>query len=103
MRSAELERRSIKILGFGDSVLNGGVMTDQDSLATTLLSDTLSKIQNRKIQFLNISSGSWGPDNCYAFLTKHGSYQAKQLFLFVSSHDAYDNMDTRKTISCCSL
>jgi hypothetical protein len=98
MRSPELKDSSIKVLGFGDSILNGGVMTDQDSLASTLLSDSLTKIYHKEIQFLNISSGSWGPDNCYAFLKKHGSYRARHLFLFVNSHDAYDNMDFVKTV-----
>jgi hypothetical protein len=98
MRSEEVETSSIIILGFGDSVINGGVQTDQDSLATTILSDTLSKIYNTKIQFLNISAGSWGPDNCYAYIKKHGDFVAKSIFLFVNSHDAYDNMNYEKII-----
>ncbi len=98
MRSEEVDTSSIRILGFGDSVINGGVQTDQDSLATTILSDTLSKIHNTKIQFLNISAGSWGPDNCYAYIKKHGDFGAKSIFLFVSSHDAYDNMNFEKIV-----
>ncbi len=98
MRSPEVDKTAINILGFGDSVLNGGVLTDQDSLATTILSDTLSKIYHKKIQFLNISAGSWGPDNCYAFLQKHIDFRAKHLFLFVSSHDAYDQMNFEKIV-----
>jgi hypothetical protein len=70
MRSEEVDTLAVKILGFGDSVLNGGVQTDQDSLATSILSDTLSKLYKKKIQFLNIAAGSWGPDNCYAYLKK---------------------------------
>jgi lysophospholipase L1-like esterase len=98
MRNEEIDTNSIKILGFGDSVINGGVQTDHDSLATTILSDTLSKVYHNKIQFLNISSGSWGPDNCYAYLKKNGDFGAKLIFLFVSSHDAYDNMNFEKIV-----
>jgi len=98
MRSEEVDTSSIKILGFGDSIINGGVLTDQDSLATTILSDTLSKIYGTKIQFLNISAGSWGPDNCYAYLKKYGDFGAKSIFLFFSSHDAYDNMNFEKIV-----
>lgn len=98
MRSKEVDTSSTKILGFGDSVINGGVQTDQDSLATTILSDSLSKIYDKKIQFLNISVGSWGPDNCYAYLKKYGDFGAKSIFLFVSSHDAYDNMNFEKIV-----
>ncbi|MBM3911084.1 MAG: hypothetical protein FJ356_05490 [Thaumarchaeota archaeon] len=54
MRSEAVDTTSAVILGFGDSFINGGVQTDQDSLATTILSDTLSKLQGKKIQFLNI-------------------------------------------------
>lgn len=98
MRSDAIDANSIKILGFGDSVINGGVLTDQDSLATTILSDALSKSNHQKIQFLNIAAGSWGPDNCFAYLKKHGDFGAKLLVLFVSSHDAYDTMDFQQVV-----
>jgi hypothetical protein len=98
MRSEEIDTTSKIILGFGDSVIYGGVQTDQDSLATTILSDTLSKLKGKKVQFLNIATGSWGPDNCYAYLKKYGDFGAKSIFLFVSSHDAYDNMDFQKVV-----
>lgn len=98
MRSEEVDSSSIKILGFGDSVINGGVLTDQDSLATKILSDSLTKFYGRNVQFLNISAGSWGPDNCYAYLKKFGDFGAKSIFLFVSSHDVYDNMNFEKII-----
>ncbi len=98
MRSEVLDSTAVKILGFGDSVINGGVQTDQDSLATSLLSKGLSKRYGEKVQFLNISAGSWGPDNCYAYLQKHGDFGAKSIYLFVSSHDAYDNMNFEKIV-----
>ncbi|HEX8332348.1 MAG TPA: hypothetical protein VF622_06975 [Segetibacter sp.] len=83
---------SIVILDFGDSVINGGVLTDQDSLATTLLTNYLSVTRNKPVLVTNISAGSWGPDNCFAYLKKFGNFGAKKIFLSVSSHDAYDNM-----------
>jgi hypothetical protein len=98
MRSDEVDTSAYIILGFGDSVLNGGVLTDQDSLATTIISNTLSKKTNHKVQFLNISAGSWGPDNCYAYLEKYGNFNSKRIFLFVSSHDAFDNMNFEKIV-----
>jgi hypothetical protein len=98
MRSEAVDGSSYKILGFGDSIINGGVMVDQDSIATSILSTGLSKLYNKKVQFLNISQGSWGPDNCYAYLNRYGNFGAKYIFLFVSSHDAYDNMDFQKVV-----
>ena len=79
-------------------MINGGTQTDQDSLATTILSDSLTKFYKKKIQFLNISAGSWGPDNCFAYLKKYGDFGAKSIFLFVNSHDAYDNMNFEKIV-----
>jgi len=98
MRSDEVDTSALTILGFGDSIINGGAQTDHDSLATTLLSKALTSTWAHKVQFLNISAGSWGPDNCFAYLKKHGNFGAKQIFLFVSSHDAYDNMSFEKTV-----
>lgn len=98
MRSEEVDNNALHVLGFGDSVINGGSLTDQDSLATTMLSDSLTKCLHQKVQFLNISAGSWGPDNCFAYLKKHGDFSSKHIFLFVSSHDAYDNMDFSKIV-----
>ncbi|MBS1736058.1 MAG: hypothetical protein JSS98_05555 [Bacteroidetes bacterium] len=93
MRSPEVDSTALAILGFGDSIINGGVMVDQDSLATTLLSKELSMLLNQKVQVLNIGAGSWGPDNDFAYLKEKGDFNAKMIFLLVSSHDAYDNMD----------
>lgn len=89
---------SLIILGFGDSVLNGGTQTDQDSLATTLLSNYFSRKKGRNVLFTNISAGSWGPDNCYAYLKKYGNFHAKSILLVVSSHDAYDNRTFEKIV-----
>ncbi|TGD82233.1 SGNH/GDSL hydrolase family protein [Hymenobacter wooponensis] len=86
------------ILGFGDSVINGGVQTEQDSLATSLLSNYLTQKNHQQVLVTNIAAGSWGPDNCYAYLKKYGNFGAKKLLLVVSSHDAYDNMNFEKIV-----
>lgn len=91
-RNKEPQDSSI-ILGFGDSVINGGTQTDQDSLATTHLSEFLTNKYSNHYLVTNISSGSWGPDNCFAYLKKQGNFGAKGILLVVSSHDAYDDMN----------
>lgn len=92
MRSDEVNPRKKHILGLGDSVIYGGVQTDQDSLATSLFSAETG------MQMLNISAGSWGPDNCAAYLKEKGMFDAKGMFLLVSSHDAHDNMDFQPVV-----
>lgn len=91
-RSEEPDSTKTIVLGLGDSVIFGGVMTDQDSLATSLFSAETG------MQMLNISAGSWGPDNCAAYLREKGLFGAKAMLLLVSSHDAHDNMDFQKVV-----
>ena len=85
-RSEEPDTTKSIILGLGDSVLFGGAVIDQDSIATSLFT------AETDMQMLNISAGSWGPDNCSAYLDQYGMFGAKAMFLLVSSHDAHDNM-----------
>ena len=85
-RSEEPDSTKTIVLGLGDSVIFGGGWTDYDSLATTLFSKEMG------MQMLNISCGSWGPDNCVAYLREKGTFGAKAMVLVCSSHDAYDGM-----------
>lgn len=85
-RNEEPDSTKIKILGLGDSVIFGGTWMNQDSLATTLFS------LETGMQMLNISAGSWGPDNCAAYLKEKGTFDAQAMILVCSSHDAYDIM-----------
>ena len=43
-RCESVDSSAFIVLGLGDSVINGGVLTDQDSLATTRLSKLLSEL-----------------------------------------------------------
>ena len=92
------ESDKLRILGFGDSVINGGTLTDQDSLATTIIEQKLTKEYGEDVRCFNISYGSWGPDNCYAYLEKYGDFNADLIFMVVSSHDAHDNMNFSKIV-----
>lgn len=91
-RSDEPDSTKTIILGLGDSVIFGGIQTDQKDLATSIFSEQTG------MQMLNISAGSWGPDNCAAYLKEKGLFGAKAMFLLVSSHDAHDNMDFQPVV-----
>ena len=91
-RSEEPDTTKTIILGLGDSVIYGGVQSDQDNIATSIFSNETN------MQMLNISAGSWGPDNCAAYLKRYGLFNAKAMILLVSSHDAYDNMDFQSVV-----
>ncbi|MDN0025959.1 hypothetical protein QVN84_10580 [Prevotella lascolaii] len=85
-RNGEPDSTKVRVLGLGDSVIFGGTWMDQDSLASTLFSEATGT------QMLNISAGSWGPDNCAAYLKEKGTFGASAMILVCSSHDAYDVM-----------
>lgn len=72
-----------RVMVFGDSVLNGGNLTDQAELATTLASDA-------QTFFGNVSAGSWGPANMGAWIDKYGFLGAQTSIFVLSSHDLTD-------------
>lgn len=94
MRSEELRPETVKILKIGDSILNGGVATDQSELTSSLLEADLNSNQSlsAEYQVLNVSAGSWGPDNAYAWMETYGDFDAKIIVLMFSSHDWQDQM-----------
>jgi hypothetical protein len=99
MRSPEpASDDSIRVLYIGDSVINGGTQTDQDHLSSNLLAESLSKLLHKKVNVLNISAGSWGPDNAAAFLKKYGTFNADAMILVFSSHDAFDTMNFEEVV-----
>jgi len=92
-RNRELSKQDSVYVDFiGDSVLNGGVLVDQDSLATTKLSQYWTTYYHKPVLALNIAAGSWGPDNGFAYIKKYGDFKAKYIVMVVSSHDSYDDM-----------
>ncbi len=89
---------SIRVLVFGDSILNGGLPTDNEDLATSILEKNISLKLRKKVRVLNISASSWGADNAAAYLKKHGDFNAKMLVLVFSSHDYFDNMGFEREV-----
>jgi hypothetical protein len=88
MRSDPVEKKKsnpteTRVLALGDSVLNGGVLTDQSQLATTILS-------SGGVRILNVSAGSWGPGNMLAYVETFGFFDSDRTVIVLSSHDAYD-------------
>jgi lysophospholipase L1-like esterase len=80
----------LRVLVIGDSVVNGGVMTDQSQLATTLLEQKLAADLKRPVVVGNISAGSWGPPNELAYLKRYGLFDADVVVIVLSSHDYVD-------------
>lgn len=89
MRSDNIDNKKRKILLIGDSVINGGNRNSNKELASSIIQEKLGD----SFQVLNISSGSWGPDNGMEFLIKHGNFDADLICLIFNSHDAGDIID----------
>ena len=80
-----------RVMVFGDSVVNGGNLTDRQKLATTIIQNKLDRLQDNPVFVGNISAGSWGPGNWLAYAKEYGFFEADTIILVISSHDYADN------------
>ncbi len=85
-RSASNE---LRVMVLGDSVINGGSLTDQSDLATGHARRELSARLGRPVIVGNISSGSWGPGNRLGYVEEFGLFEPDRVLLMLSSHDAF--------------
>src|SRR5680860_1531138 len=83
------EGNEFRVMVFGDSVLNGGNLTDHDDLATSILESKFTKAGHENVVVGNISAGSWGPGNWLAYAREYGFFDTDIVAIVVSSHD-YD-------------
>ena len=97
MRSKQFSQikknNELRILFFGDSVINGGNLTNQSDLATEIVQQKLteSRFNNyQKIIVGNVSAGSWEPSNWLAYVKEYGFFDADVIVLLISSHDYAD-------------
>ena len=77
-----------RVLVFGDSIVNGGSLTDQAELATEILQESINKELTAQIRVGNISAGSWAVPNSLGYLRRYGSFDADVIVIVVSTHDA---------------
>ena len=77
-----------RVVVCGDSIVNGGTLTDQEDVATTIVQGHYS---TNDLQILNVSAGSWGPANLVKYFEKFGIFDATDLIVEVSSHDLWED------------
>jgi lysophospholipase L1-like esterase len=82
--------RELRLIVFGDSVVNGGVKTDQSELATTLLQRELTARLQRPVIVGNASAPSWGPANMLAYAKRFGFFDADIVVIVLNSNDSFD-------------
>ena len=88
MRSEPLNDGEYRITLVGDSVLNGGVQTDHENLASTLLENDLQDKYGNNLRVLNVSCGGWGIDNAMGVFKEYGDFESQMIILVFNSHDA---------------
>ena len=76
-----------RVLLIGDSVIAGGVLTDQQQLASEIIQERLSRQLNRPVIVANISCGGWGPKNQVEYIKNYGTFDADLAVWVLSSHD----------------
>jgi lysophospholipase L1-like esterase len=84
------QANELRVMVFGDSVINGGALTDQRDVATSILQRQLGTVLGRPVVVGNISAGSWGPPNMLAYARRFGLFEADVVVIVVSSHDYAD-------------
>lgn len=86
-----------RVFVVGDSVINGGVLTDHEKLATTIVQRKLDP-GFKQTQVLNVSAGSWGPGNYAAYFRRYRNLVRTNdiVIVEVNSHDLWED-DPRKT------
>lgn len=100
MRANEVPPRKtdpneLRIIVAGDSIVNGGVRSDQSELATTLLEQRLNQSLNRPVWVGNVAAGSWGPPNVLGYFRRHGLFDADIVVLVFNSPDYFKEMRIR--------
>ncbi len=96
MRSPEFPEHKestneFRVMLLGDSVVNGGSLTDQSDLASERLRPLLEKTLDCPVTVGNISAGSWGPGNALAYVRRFGLANADVVVMVLNSRDIGDN------------
>ena len=84
---------TLRVLTIGDSVNNGGVLTDQAETYPYLLAAEL-RSRGLRAETLNASAGSWGVENELAFLRKKGLFGSDVVVHQIGTHDLWQGKST---------
>ncbi len=95
MRSDEFPAKKtdateFRVMVLGDSLVNGGALTDQSNLVTEVLRRKLAERMGRPVVVGNISAASWGPPNVLAYVKRFGLFDADAVVVVLGSDDYCD-------------
>jgi hypothetical protein len=90
------ELNELRVMVIGDSIINGGMPTDDRYVCTKILKETLRDALHRTITVGNISAASWGPINMLAYVKRYGLFDADVVVIVLSTHD-YGDVEEKPT------
>jgi lysophospholipase L1-like esterase len=93
----EKSERTLRILMFGDSVLNGGNPIDQKQIITEQLEAKL-QASGQPAEILNASAGSWGIGNHLGYLKEFGTFNSDAVILQIGTHDLTQPTSTSERV-----
>jgi lysophospholipase L1-like esterase len=76
----------LRILMTGDSITNGGTLTDQTQTIAELFEARLAT-KKQPVEVLNASAGSWGIGNQLAYLRKFGTFDSDAAIAQIGTDD----------------
>lgn len=74
-----------RVMVLGNSVINGGALTDQSQVCTSILQKELAAKLNRPVVVGNISAGGWGVLSMWHYVRKLGLFDADVLVIVTHS------------------
>ena len=88
--SQKREKSEVRLLVLGDSVPNGGNLTDQSQLATELIKESIRDDIPVPVYVGNISAGTWSPPNLLAYVKEFGTFDADVAIVILNKGDMFD-------------
>lgn len=77
---------TLRILFIGDSITNGGTLTDQTQTISALFEARLTT-KKQPVEVLNASAGSWAIGNQLAYLRKFGIFESEAVISQIGTDD----------------
>jgi len=88
---------TLRILMLGDSVLNGGNLSDQTKTISEKLETKIRSLR-QSVEVLNASAGSWGIGNQLGYLREFGTFQSDAIILLIGTHDLVQKTSTSERV-----
>jgi lysophospholipase L1-like esterase len=80
--------RELRVMVLGNSIINGGALTDQSGVCTSILEKALAAKLHRPVVVGNISAGGWGPLNEWPYVQRYGLFDADVVMIVLNSNNA---------------